>query len=781
MPLEFRELPLADAWLAFRDITRTGLSFDSRADWLVNILLFIPMSFLLTGALWPTHAAQGALAALAVLAVFVICLGLSVAIEFAQLFFPQRTPSLNDITAQTIGTGLGVASWIVFGSRLSAWFIGWRRARGPMDTWKRLLYSYLFVLLAYNLLPLDLTISPVEILHKWREGRVVFLPFSFPFPSPIEALYDFGTDVLVWIPAAVLWSLAFHHGRLLSWLGLVCAAIGLEFLQLFVYSRVSDVTDIFTAALGAAIGIWLTRQPAQASGGEAVWPLSHSAWLWFLLAFLWVAALSAVFFYPFDFQADREFLAQRLHGARMVPFEVYYFGTEYRAATEVLHKVGFFLPLGSLLALGIRAIKANRNGVWGRHAMSAAIVLIAITAFCIEAGQLFLPGKNVDVTDWGLEVLGGVIGLAMIRYLDRIWSPGQPEMAASNPEARPMPAMDTITAGSTESTKGVEMSGQRALAVMAIGCATGVLLGWLAMRSSLTPYNVRELMDSRHPLLSLILLAVAFYWVTGFPVLIAQWVARGELYLLSLPPLALIHGLATWALLRLAVPMESIHDIVGSPILGWPWEWEMLGRFLALFSFWTVAATAGGIIAGWRFIPRSNSALIGWGAGACILVPLAYYIVVAEASTDNLVELIANNGGVGSFLLIGLAMAAASSAGTRVALAPISGFHSGGITTAVVWAMGSAVIAYVMLYFGTEQVIVKYDRVFSAMQFLLSSDRSHLASPGELILRFTVVYFVVVTATAIVQYPLWRVVVQSQQSHSDVRAVPGFPHSTGNY
>jgi cytochrome c-type biogenesis protein CcmH/NrfG len=67
------------------------------------------------------------------------------------------------------------------------------------------------------------------------------------------------------------------------------------------------------------------------------------------------------------------------------------------------------------------------------------------------------------------------------------------------------------------------------------------------------------------------------------------------------------------------------------------------------------------------------------------------------------------------------------------------------------------------------------------MQFLLSSDRSHLASPGELILRFTVVYFVVVTATAIVQYPLWRVVVQSQQSHADVRAVPGFPHSTGNY
>jgi hypothetical protein len=226
--------------------------------------------------------------------------------------------------------------------------------------------------------------------------------------------------------------------------------------------------------------------------------------------------------------------------------------------------------------------------------------------------------------------------------------------------------------------------------------------------------------------------------------------------------------------------MESIHDIVGSPILAWPWEWEMLGRFLALFSFWTVAATAGGIIAGWRFLPHSNAALIGWGVGACVLVPLAYYIVVAEASTDNLVELIANNGGIGAFLLIGLAMAVASSAGTRVALAPISGFQSGRTAAAAVWALGSAIITYVMLYFGTEQVIVKYDQVFSAMQFLLSSDRSRLASPGELILRFTGVYFVIVTATAIVQYPLWRVVVQSQQSHADVRHVPRFPHSASN-
>lgn len=775
VPLEFRNLPLSDAWLTFRDIGSIGLSFSSRADWLVNILLFIPLGFLLTGAFWP---ARGMLRPLAVLGVFIVCLGSSLAIEFAQLFFPQRTPSLNDIVAQTIGTGLGVTAWILFGSRFSAWFAGWRRARAPLDIWKRLLYSYLFVLFAYNLLPLDLTISPVEIAHKWREGRLVLLPFSFPFANPVEAIYDFGADILVWIPAAFFWNLAFQHGRLRSWLGLVSAAAVLEFLQLFVYSRVSDVTDIFTAALGAAVGTWLTKRSGRHVHGEVASPLFHSGWLWFLMALLWTAGLAAVFFYPFDFQINREFLAQRLRDAHTIPFEVYYFGTEYRAATEVLHKIGFFLPLGALLAL---AIGKNRNATGSRrYATLAAIAVVAIVAAGIEAGQLLLPGKNVDVTDWGLEVLGGVIGLAMIRYLERLSSPALPGMGAPTPLAHPVAAMDTAETAGTGGTKRAGISAKRALAVIAIGCAAWVLIAWLIMRSSLTPYNVRELVDSRHPLLSLVLLVAAFYWITGFPVLITQWLTRGELYLLSLPPLALAHGLAAWTFLRLAVPIESIHDIVGSPILGWPWEWEMLGRFLALFSLWTVAATAGSIIAARHLVPHLSSAILGWSVGACVLVPLAYYIVVAEAATDNLTELIANNGGIGAFFMIGLAMATVLSAGTKIALATISLRQGEHPAKAAIWMLGSAVLTYVLLYFGTEQVIVKYDRVFSAMQFLLSSDRSNLASPGELMLRFAIVYCVLVAAIAVVQYPLWRVVAQGE-THAHPRTAPHFQRSVDNY
>src|SRR5687768_18093103 len=52
-----------------------------------------PLAFLLAGACWPAHGVVAAM--LVALGVFALCLGFSVAIEFMQVFFPQRTPSIR--------------------------------------------------------------------------------------------------------------------------------------------------------------------------------------------------------------------------------------------------------------------------------------------------------------------------------------------------------------------------------------------------------------------------------------------------------------------------------------------------------------------------------------------------------------------------------------------------------------------------------------------------------------------------------------------------------------
>jgi hypothetical protein len=84
------------------------LGIGSRADWVANLLLFIPLSFLWMGALAAGGSTLRTL--MAALALVPLAAALSVGIEFTQLFFPQRTVSRNDILAETLGRL--VARWL---------------------------------------------------------------------------------------------------------------------------------------------------------------------------------------------------------------------------------------------------------------------------------------------------------------------------------------------------------------------------------------------------------------------------------------------------------------------------------------------------------------------------------------------------------------------------------------------------------------------------------------------------------------------------------------------
>ena len=120
----------------------------------------------------------------------------------------------------------------------------------------RMLHAYLAILLFFNLLPLDLTISVVEIYHKWREGRVVLIPFAGSKSGTFDFLYELSTDVAIWIPVGLFWVLGRQSSPLRAvFAGMALAAV-IESAQLFVFSRVTDVTDILLAGVGAGIWDW---------------------------------------------------------------------------------------------------------------------------------------------------------------------------------------------------------------------------------------------------------------------------------------------------------------------------------------------------------------------------------------------------------------------------------------------------------------------------------------------------------------------------------------------
>lgn len=408
VPLDFHARSWDDAWQAFMLTPYLDLGISSRADWVANILLFIPLAFIWLGILW--HRDNMGMRLLASVVILILAVILDVGIEFTQLFFPPRTVSLNDILAESMGAGAGVILWWVYGEKLMRWLARWMSSRDHAGLPERLLYLYLFGLFAYNLLPLDLTISPVELYHKWNEGRVILIPFSFIFDNPQQELYGLLSDVATWMPVALLWRLSGKRSASFIFFSVIGVSALLEFLQLFVYTRVTNVTQIFTAGLGAVLGLLLVKllnneKPAISVTAPGTGMFGMVAWL--SATIFWMAVIGTVFWYPFDFHFSRELAVQHLPDMMKVPFVTYYYGTEYRAATEVLHKMGFFLPLGALFGFGVSRI---RDYFWRPIAGGFAVFTMAVSALTIELGQLFLPGKSADITDFALELLGGLVG-----------------------------------------------------------------------------------------------------------------------------------------------------------------------------------------------------------------------------------------------------------------------------------------------------------------------------------------------------------------------------------
>lgn len=268
------------------------------------------------------------------------------------------------------------------------------------------------------------------------------------------------------------------------------------------------------------------------------------------------------------------------------------------------------------------------------------------------------------------------------------------------------------------------------------------------------PYNVREMIYQPSLILSALVLSLFWFWLAGVPAVLAKGLAASRLFRLLYLPTTLLHAAVAAELIIIAVPSESIHDLVGSPILGWPGQIESMARLTALFAALSVLLTGGAWMAKRVLSERWGVGLWAWGVSAMILLMLAHWVVVERAATDNLTELMAGGGGIQSDFALTACVLLLGTCGSLLSLYATGAGSS--LLATLIWVVLTLFVSYGLLALGLEANVRKYGHTFSALQFLLSTDREHLAAGAGLTLRYGLACCAGLLAIAFAQRPFFR-------------------------
>lgn len=407
VPLNFQHHSWQEASEAFKNIRYLNLGIGSRADWVANIILYVPLAFVWLGTLW--HSESVAWRIVATLFVLFACASLSVAIEFTQIFFPPRTVSLNDIIAEIIGTALGIALWPFFGMRIvhlvRVIFQGGTNARYAA------LIAYALAYMVLSLFPYDFLLSHGEWQAHLASGKVGWL---FAPVCGGGCMWKLSPEIIAAAPLGILGALALsplQRGPL--WLAAVAGillGVLIEGLQLTIASGVSQGASIGSRAVGMVLGVWLAQSAHSvdwrwvrqyARGILVLGTLPYFAllaWLNHWFSGLWIGLPEGL---------------GRLEDLHFLPFYYHYYTSESEAMVSLLFQAGIYLPIGAWVWLwrwGGQSGKQDRSLVW-------STITAGILASIIETGKLFITSQHPDPTNVLIAVAAATATYKLLNLL----------------------------------------------------------------------------------------------------------------------------------------------------------------------------------------------------------------------------------------------------------------------------------------------------------------------------------------------------------------------------
>ncbi|SJM92464.1 conserved membrane hypothetical protein [Crenothrix polyspora] len=390
VPFDYQNVPWQQALDKFKNIPYLDLGIESRADWIANIVLYIPLAFLWSSALGNVYSLSLRFAGTAL--VLCLCLLLAVGIEFCQLYFPPRTVSINDLIAESIGTVIGLLTSQIWGRQLLK--LCHHLPLSHLLSVKALIKLYLLGYVLLSFFPYDFVTSFAELETKLEGGHDhIFISFDACSNELVRCAVKFLVEIIVLLPAGGLLYLLPHISHKLALAVLVGFFLGVfsEIVQLFLYSGIAQGFSILTRMLGMGLGViatdWLYKQK-MAHWQKRLKPFVLMTTLPYLaLVFIinggWNGAWLTV-----------ELASTKLAETHFMPFYYFYYTTETLALVSLISNVGLYMPIGFAFGLWCRATDKSLLFSWVWVGLCGAGL-----AVLVETEKLFLADKHPDPTD----------------------------------------------------------------------------------------------------------------------------------------------------------------------------------------------------------------------------------------------------------------------------------------------------------------------------------------------------------------------------------------------
>ncbi|MGY6276606.1 VanZ family protein [Methylomonas sp. MgM2] len=458
VPLDYKPLPYDQALTQFENIRYLNLGIDSRADWVANILLYIPLAFLFLANFRPFLKTGFFSKVIISILTFAFCITTAVAIEFFQQFFPPRTVSLNDLIAEAIGTGLGMVLWFLGGEKAIAY--SRQMTIGNWVSIKAAIILYFPIYLFLSLFPFDFVTSISELNNKLANGSdTFFIDIDKFLNEPFRVSLKWLLEIVVLMPLGALFAaLPYVPNRkaLAVVLGFLLGSV-IEFTQLFIYTGSAQGFSIVTRILGMAFGVKAYDYLVDINLKKL------RPWLGVLVGFScipYVVILAAVNGW---FEGDWVSITaaqQKLNETHLLPFYYFYYTTETVALISLLSNIGMYMPVGILFWIyGLKNKDGQTiNGFW--VGMTASILSIVM-----ETGKLFLKAKHVDPTD---VLIAFVAGAATYGVLGKIQA-SRRESDSGGRHARYVYEQDSATVDYVSSAERLSINKSRLLPAGLIG------------------------------------------------------------------------------------------------------------------------------------------------------------------------------------------------------------------------------------------------------------------------------------------------------------------------